>query len=381
MVKVIQYYFFCLIISFPFKSFSQSCTDQTLLSIKGKWKKSADANVFPEESFPKNQFPQVVSRIDNMKKIVLAAYPEPTAAEASWYRCISGKALVKEGPVPFEFTSAVFNYYCNNNAPEVSGETDNWLYVWANQLNWFAENVNYYTISKQPVYLLTPRAGELNGEALYMGVHNRNSNTGIAYSRALIITRGGQMPYVPVSRKAFLKANLKYEENQYNKNKEAAEKYTPVKTDQEEEAYKKKQLAIIEGTVKQDKQAKAKENFLKNYVSSKDQKEKVLATIKKDYENNIRPAVDYLANASDAELQMPAIVDFAVGFKEFSSIEKGGRELVRLNPGYFDMTLPRYVPQFLIVYWRWDDHAAGKYFNRQVEDHLDFDALKKMLDK
>lgn len=362
----------------------QPCDETSLMNIKGKWEKRTDANPFPDESFPKNQFSQVNSRIDKMQKILQAAYPEPRGIEAGWYRSISGKALVPGGPVPFEMTAILLAYYCdnnNNNTKELGGETDTWLYVWANQINWFADYVSYYTINKQRVYLLTERVGELNGAPLYMGIHNRNSNTGIAHSHAQIITREGQSPYLPVTRKSFLQVIVKWNESQFNKTMEAMVKNIPVRTDEEEETYKKNQLAIIEKTTSANRLASRKENFLKYYLTSRQEKEKLLAKLKKNHEEEMKPAQDFLANTSQAELAKPAIIDDLTQFKQFSTTEKGGRELVRLNPDYFDPKLPRFVPQFLIVYWRWDNHAAGKYFNKQIEEHFDFTALEQMIDK
>ncbi|MFL5738575.1 MAG: hypothetical protein ACJ75B_00050 [Flavisolibacter sp.] len=361
----------------------QACDDSSLMSVKGSWKKTSDANTFPDTSFPKSQFPQVNKRIDKMQQIVHAAYPEPLGIEANWYRSISGHELVKNAGVPFQFTSMFLCYYCNKNENllELGGETGTWLYVWANQLNWFAERVSYYTINKQPTYLLTPRAGELNGTALYRGIHNSNSNTGIAYSLASILTRDGQSPYVPVTRKIFLRAMLKWNEFEFNKNYANLEQYIIVRSNEDEEAYKRKQWDAIEKRTKPERLAAARENFLKNYRSSQEQKDQTLAKVKKDYEAKIKAAQDYLANRSEAELNMPAIIDNLTSFKDFSTAERGGQEFVRLNPDYFDPKLPKYIPQFLIVYWRWDNNAAGKYFSKQIEDHLDFKTLKGLIDK
>jgi hypothetical protein len=328
---------------FQYPDFAQGpCDESSLMSTRGSWKKRPDANTFPDQSFPKNQFPQVNNRIDKMQKILQAAYPEPRGIEAGWYRDITGNALVSGGPVPFQLTSLFFSYYCDQNAKnakELGGETGTWFYVWANQLNWFAERVSYYTINKQPVYLLTPRDGELNGLPLYLGIHNKNSNTGIAFCHAQILTRPGQSPFVPVTRKQFLRMILKWHASQLNKTLEAISK------------------------------------------SPAEKREQWMDKIKKTEADRIKAAQDYLANGSVEELAQPAIIDDLTEFKQFSTLEKGGQELVRLNAGYFNPSLPKYVPQFLIVYWRWDDNAAGRYFNKQVEEHFDFKALKEMIDK
>lgn len=128
----------------------------------------------------------------------------------------------------------------------MGGETGTWFYVWVNKFSWFVQHVDYFTIKQQPVYLLTPKLGEIRGYPLYKGIHNENSNTGIKYSRAIIITREGQSPYVAVTKKQYLRAFLNYNEKKLPEELASIEKNTPVKTDEEEEANKKIQLAKIE---------------------------------------------------------------------------------------------------------------------------------------
>ena len=363
----------------------QPCNDEGIMNTKGSWKKTSDANVFPDQSFPKNQFPQVNSRIDKMHKLLQTAYPEPKGIEANWYRSISGNPVVKAGAVPYQLQALFLAYFCNTyeNKIESGGETGTWFYVWANQLNnWFAEYIKYYVIQKQPVYLLNKRIGELRGYPLYEGNYNKTSNTGTRYSRAIILTRNGQSPYLPVTQKQFLKAFLNYNEKRYSKTL-AFQKNRTVKTDEEEETEKKKNLEIIERVTPADKLARAKDNFLRNYITSKQRKEATIAQTIKSFEDDMKPARDLLADSLKQDLGQPAILDFnnLLEFKEFSIEEKGGRQLVRLNPGYFDMTLPRYVAQLLIVYWSWDKGKAEENFKNQLEANFNFDALKEMIDK
>ena len=363
----------------------QPCNDEGIMNTKGSWKKTSDAIVFPDQSFPKNQFPQVNSRIDKMQKLLQAAYPDPKGIEAEWYRYFSGNAVVKAGPVPYQLQALFLAYFCNDYEKkiEAGGETGTWFYVWANQLNsWFAEYIKYYVIQKQPVYLLNKRIGELRGYPLYEGNYNKTSNTGTRYSRAIILTRTGQSPYLPVTQKQFLKAFLNYNEKRFPKTL-AFQKNRTVKTDEEEEAEKKKNLEIIERVTPADKLARAKENFLRNYVTSRQRKEATIAQTIKSFEDDMKPARDLLADSLKQELGQPAILDFdnLLEFKEFSTEEKGGRQLVRLNPGYFDMTLPRYVAQLLIVYWSWDKGKAEENFKNQIEANFNFNALKEMIDK
>ena len=180
--------------------------------------------------------------------------------------------------------------------------------------------------------LLAQKPGTLNGYPLYEGNYNR---TGQRYSRAIILTRTGQSPYLPVTQKQFLKAFLNYNEKQNLKTLTFLENKT-VKTDEEEEADKKKNLEIIERVTPADKLARAKDNFLRNYFTSRQQKEAWINDTKKRYEEDMNPARDLLANSPEQELEQPAFLDFdnLLEFKDFSTEEKGGRQLVSLNPNY-----------------------------------------------
>ena len=279
MIKIFS--FFLLFSLTHLHSFAQQpCNDDMIMNTKGHWNKVSDANTFPDQSFPKNQFPQVNSRIDKMQKLLQAAYPEPKGIEAEWYRSITGDAVIKGGPVPYALDALFQFYHCSyekkiESAEETrGGETGTWFYVWANQLNgWFAEFVKYYTIHKLPVYLLPKKIGVFNGYPLYQGIRK--------FSSAIILTRAGQSPYLPVTQKQFLKAFINYHEKRNPKFIANLEKNTTVLTDEEEEAKKQKELATIERTTAPGRLQRAKENFLRNYVTSKQHKEASIAQSKK----------------------------------------------------------------------------------------------------
>ena len=144
-------------------SFSQqqTCNDDMIMNTKGSWEKRSDANPFPDSSFPKNQFAQANNRIDKMQKLLQAAYPDPKGIEADWYRSISGRALVKGGPAPYELSAPLFTYYCNTNKVELGEETGTWFYVFANHFNWFLEYDYYFTVKKNPGLSSDKKSGRL----------------------------------------------------------------------------------------------------------------------------------------------------------------------------------------------------------------------------
>src|ERR1700737_2016188 len=138
----------------------QACNDNIIMNIKGKWEKRSDSHVSPDSSFAKNQFGMANGRIDKMQKLLQAAYPEPKGIEAAWYRSISGRALVKGGPAPYELRALFLAYYCNSNKIELGDETATWFYVFANQFNGYLEYDNNFTVKNNRVYLLTKKGGE-----------------------------------------------------------------------------------------------------------------------------------------------------------------------------------------------------------------------------
>ena len=263
---------------------AQTCNDEILLNTKGSWKKRADASPFPDSSLPKNQFPQVNSRIDKMQKLLQDAYPDPKGLEAGWYRSISGRAMVKGGPAPYELQAIFLPYYCNTNKIELMEETDTWFYIFVNQFNWFATPINYFSVKKQPVYLLTAKDGEINGYPAYKGINNDNSYGGGKHSRAIIIARPGQSPYVPVTQKQYLKAFLLYNEKKLAESLAGIEKSYVVKTDAQEEAEKQKVLESFAKSYKPEAVERRKADYLKNYKSSKQSKEDFITTTKNRYE-------------------------------------------------------------------------------------------------
>ena len=354
-----------------------ACNEQIVLDTKGTWKKTNDANM------KAGTLTQVTGRIDKMQKFLQSAYTEPRGTEARWYRTMINNPLIENGPTPYQLNALFFEYYCNANTKTklLGQETGTWFYVWANHFNWFAERVQYFTIKQQPVFLLTPRIGELNGYTLYKGIHHENSNTGKKYSHAVLITRDGQMPYVAVTKKEYLQAFLKFNEKKLPEELASIEKNMLVKTPEQEEANKLAQLEKIDKTGGQNKQ-RAKDNFLKGYVTDRERKDKWLSDTKIRYEKEMKVAQDLITNSREEDLQQPAIVKGVdmLSFHGFSTDEKGGQQVVRLNPEYFNNKLPKHVPQFLVVYWRWTYQKPGEVFKDQLEQNLDFSALKNMID-
>ena len=94
--------------------------------------------------------------------------------------------------------------------------------------------------------------------------------------------------------------------------------------------------------------------------------------------------VHYLANASPETLEQPAIIDPKYNELKFRGTfgdeDKGGTRLIAIGSKYFK-DLPRYVPQFMVLYWRWTQDPVSLRFKEQFEKNFPIEKLKAMIDK
>ncbi|MGZ8523418.1 MAG: hypothetical protein ACXWV1_03265 [Chitinophagaceae bacterium] len=366
---------------FAINLFAQEpCNEDIIMAIKGKWTKRPDATMKAG-----NQT-QITGRLDKMQHLLQSAYPEPKGIEAAWYRSMGGhNSSVSSNAESYVLNASFKTYYCNSNVKKLllGTETGNWFYLWVNKFSWFAGKDDNFLIEHKPVYLLTKKLGELKGFPLYAGSDNSTSNTGTTFSKAVLISRQGQLPYTPVSRKQYLSSFLKNKESQHKQYIESLLKM-PVRSDTEEEAYKQQQMERVANQERTEQtKEKAKANFLRGYKTAKQRQQDDINRVKEVYQRDIKAAQDYLTHTAPEELAKPAYLfnyGYSSSFKEFAN-EKEGLMMVQVNSHYFNNKLPAHVPQFLVVYWRWNAEKPSLDFANQIEKNFNFKALQQMLDK
>jgi len=356
---------------------AQDCNDAAIINVKGKWKMLANNIVNPEKTFPSSQYSLLYTRLDKIADMFREAYPQPTGIEAEWYRSIRGAAIVKNGPVPYQFNSLYLAWYCNQNLHKLmlGDETGTWSYVFVNDLHWFLNDQYdqlWMKINNVTAYFLPPTKEQWKGLAVYTPSGNQNC-------KVVLIMHNGQLPYKPVSRLLFLQG-LKEKLESDKKSQLDAMNKTPPKTDAEEEKIKQGQLAYIEKNYPVANQAKAKERYLKNYKSDKQRKEEDLQRSAKYFDDQLMIIDNVWKNESKEELQQPAIIEGPVNFKGFTNLEKG-RMLVTIDQSYFNMQLPKYVPQIIMLYWQWHNNGPAQNFKKQLEENFPVEKLKAMIDK
>jgi ElaB/YqjD/DUF883 family membrane-anchored ribosome-binding protein len=346
----------------------------SILNRKGSWRKTTDAVVFPDKTFPRNQYSQLNSRIDQILPLFKEACPDLSGFEPKWYREFDGNSYMPNGPVPYEFSSLYLTYLCNSNTRkiELGSETGTWAYVFINHLNWFCDKVDDWNINDDgkmiAVYGLPPKIGQWKGTTLYApATHD--------FAHAVIVGHNGKLPWHTLTQKQYL-AGLK------NKWESEMQKQL-AGYDASEEKIKKE---IDDASKSSSSQApaikKQLEQQLKDFQAKKEDNK---SSSRKFYDNEIKYIDDYVANASAETLGQPAIIDpryNPLKFRgTFGDENSGGEKLIAIGSQYFTKDLPRYVPQFMILYWRWTDDPVSLLFKKEFEENFPLEKLKAMIDK
>ena len=201
--------------------------------------------------------------------------------------------------------------------------------------------------------------------------------------KAILITRNNQLPYKPVTRLQYLKTTKEVLEIKKKKEIDIQIKMQE-RTEAEQAVAKQKgwENALI--GAKPNRVEERTANYLKRYRTDRQLKEESVQREEKYYNDLIKP-IDDVWNSLDKEaLKEPAIVDatnILYKFKGFTTQEKGGRMIVFVNADYFNLKLPKYVPQFIVLYWEWDKNAPAQNFKKQLEENFSTDQMKAMIDK
>jgi hypothetical protein len=351
------------------------CDPSVAKNIKGKWMLGEDNIVSPDKTFPRSQYNQLNTRIDKIASLFQQAFPQPMGIEAKWYRSIRGSSIVNNGAVPYQFNSLYRGWYCNQNLHKLmlASETYIWAFVWVNTFGWFMTDQYDKTslkIESTDTYMLPRKIGEWKGLPVYELSDKKNA-------KLVLITRDNQLPFKPVSRLQFLQT-MKTRVEAEKKEQIDMLKKQPGRTDAEEEVAKQKALASYSKLT-----PGHEASFLKNYKTAKQLKDESIERVENYYSERLKPIDDPLNTLSKVELQQPAILDqnFVSFFKKFTTEEKGGRMMVFINNDYFNLKLPRYVPQLIVLYWSWDKTTSGMSLNNAIEENFQANKLKEMIDR
>jgi len=331
------------------------CSQDDLMNKKGGWKQKTDFFQPPDNYTPAMK-PEIMKRLNAMHELVRQAYSQPMGAEAFWYREIMGYPLNKKAPVPYSLSHYLLEYYCSDREHRWKLDEEYMSDVMVH-VNSFAGFLHFDTSMKVGHYYVAQmavRVGKLKGTDLFQLSLVRGNE------RYIIIARDGQLPYIPLTRKQYLDA--------------LREKFERARDDQ------------VKGV---------QEHSLEDENARK----KHLEYVQHMYDRQFNQIGDYFATHSEDDLNQVACTRNSDDCF-FTPEEKGGRMEVIFNGKYFNKELPLWVPQFILVYWTWNDGEGpgggllrpvppdmnvcckvAKNFKEKIEQNLDVDALRKLIDQ
>ncbi len=343
-----------LMLSTSYSLHAQTCTQEDALKKIGSWKRYDDF-MHPGNNYTPDMKTEIFSRIEKFRQVISKAYT-PKGMEVGYERQIYGTALYKSGTVTYDIWGQMLQYGCDTKTHQLvlADESSDHFYVFANH---FGSNLMFDTsmhVGRLYVALMPYRVGSIKGTDLFQSGLVRVNE------RMVIVSREGQLPYTPLTRKQFLVAFKRKLQNEEN--------------------------SIVARSMLGTKTEAQKADAEKYWTSRYDPKIKIID--------------DYLSTATDDDLNQTAFVKDMVDFKKFITEKEGGRMPVIVNTGYFNPNQKPYYPQFIMLFWQWDDGEGpgggllrpvapdmnvcckiSKYFKDSMEQNIDVDAIRQLLDK
>jgi hypothetical protein len=351
---------------------------EDVMQIKGKWTRLPNIENNHDPSFPKNQYSFAYKRMDSLTAMLKYAYPDPTGIEAEYYSGVSNYPITSKTPFAYMHSSLYKVYYFNENINKIilGDETSTWVRFYVNFFGWFFhENIGRYIVDGKEVsvFSLYPRDGTWKGLPVYRKPSYRGERT-------VLISRDGELPIIPITQKQFL-VNLRKQLGEKQKKS--------LEGDKQHEKFRLQEIEKAKNGTYPTAAAKEKaiasaQFYYEQYMTRRSSR---LPWEEKEYNKNLNLIDDYLASHSEQELAQPVKTPGAFEFNgSFEPRKKDAPlvELVRINFAYFKPNLPKYVPQFIAMYWTWGNgngNAPELEFKRQLEENFPLERLKRMLDK
>jgi hypothetical protein len=374
------------------------CSDSLLMTIEGEYRKNPDEIGSSISSvLPKAQQPEALRRMDAMHKLLLEAYPQPIGLDGLWGRTLTGGVFADDVKYSNGIPVCTYFYYtrfcsygCVQNQPkavQLACDVPNFFRVYVNQLGYLQNDymLDTMSINGRKVYMLNPLIGSWKGYDLY---GSPGENFG-----CVLLARRGESPFVPVTRKQYLDYCFPYLDRFFDKQISPL-KQMPVRSLDEQEVLKKKSLVKIDEDYKNNPKVReaVKKNFLDTYKTDQQRRDETVNTVIRNKADVIKRYEAELEKTKAANLlDSPAEVFSPFTVSEstpiFATGPEYGKMLVTANRAYIRKDLPKYVPQFMVVNWKWVSNfpmyggEQGVYYKKMIEANFPIEKLQAMIDK
>jgi hypothetical protein len=246
-----------------------------------------------------------------------------------------------------------------------------------------------------PIYLLPRQTGMLKGLPVYEGEpQTAVMGPPVIYTKTTVIVRKGSLPYLPVTKKEYLQAFLSYHEKEKLKAvKDALNKENEAKNEDANRSKKHGEImrVIREANAKKNdtseatrRQIKKMEDeyqaFAKLQEKDKQTQPDLIELESKKYDDILQPAREALQKLGEKGSEIAYLKEnYTEQFMGFGN-EGNGQMVVHLNSGYFNRSLPKYIPQLIVIRWSWGNWEETINWKNQLEQ-LNVSEMQDMLDK
>ncbi|HQY11552.1 MAG TPA: hypothetical protein PK133_05040 [Ferruginibacter sp.] len=372
----------------------EPCTDAMAQNTKGRWIQTPNNGTYNTK--------ETSSRLDEIHKLVLEMYPQPTGMDIVWHRTAGMSYFGSKHKYyktnddrqtfdyynlpPFTYYSynaAFFRYQCeygktNSLIATYPGETGTFLNIITNFTFGVMPPDDNWTINGLPVNMYKTPITSADGIDVLYPEPGRN-----IYE--VLIHRKGILPYTPVTRKQYLDYCIIFHTRVNDGLIEDFEKM-PVRSLEEQEKEKKEKLKKFEKDFANDpKKLNANvDYYLSGYQTEQDRRDELIVKTKKNKDDVIKRFMDELERTtSQGLLDAPALVNTMYQHEPFIFETDPGKAsmLITENPDYIRRDLPKYVPQFFIVQFAWNEWTPFTKFSDILKAYFPFDKLQAMIDK
>ena len=380
------------------------CTSAIAMTVKGKWINShVNAG-----SVNQSQKLEAFKRLDVLHDILLKMFPEPTGVDVrvirsagiGYFGSTRKYRLSPNGDLSFDYVKLSPNIsysYFANFSPHYCAHTDKGILFMPGSKNENSDgtaiSVNDFTglidgpavdddwtIKGLPVRRLSTVINEKwKNYELYGDVRSKG--------RYVLIHRNGMLPYKPVTRKQYLDRCLAFTDQLHDKMIGVLNQQ-PVRSPEVQEAEKKAKLAKFEKDFGKDpKRLKSNvDYYLSGYKTDQQRRDEQVTNAKKNKETELKKFIDEMEKTtSEGLLDSPAIVQvmYYSNPAVFETDPMKGFMLVTENPDYIRKELPSYIPQFMVLSWKWnvDFYPVHKEYEKLFLQDFPVEKLQAMIDK
>jgi hypothetical protein len=333
---------------------AQDCTPDSVEQMKPNWKLAANTNL-GSPGFGIPDMKQIISRTSKYFELVKNVLPDPVGVTPKYYT-VGNSPIAPGAPLGYSLNLHFLEMWCRQKKVIIAAETDYWAYIFVNQLGWVLpgnDRIAHFTLADGQAIWKNANAVT---DQLFRGYPLISGKT---HSGALTVFIGSKnrLPVRPVTKEELIQSYKTYWVKHYADEIKRLEDSKKNMLNTKPSPEKLKKSGYTEEKIQQLYQA------IEKGAANHD---RAVAELQADRDKKIPMLDTMLSRMDDAQRKSPAKTDYlnAMVCQPEKLLNEVGTPLITMDASYFDPQLPKYVPQFFIVYLR---PPAGKSNNKSID--------------